>query len=166
MSDATTPEVTEPATEDTTQQDQPDPADQLPADHPLVKTLAALKAQNKELKGKAKRADEYEEAQKSEAEKVADRIARAEAAEAAVPSKVAQGLRDHLVSIHQIAAEDAELFLTADEPELLVKQVTRLLEQSGKPRPPKPDPNQGRTSAEASTPADQFASIIRQQLNL
>lgn len=51
---------------------------ELPSDHPLVRTLAAQKAQIKELKAKAARLDELEEAQKSELEKA---IARAEAAE-------------------------------------------------------------------------------------
>ena len=51
---------------------------ELPSDHPLVKTLEVLKAQNKELKAKASRLDEIEEAQKSELEKA---LARAEAAE-------------------------------------------------------------------------------------
>ena len=61
MSDVTTAEVTEPVTEDSTTPD----ALQLPDDHPLVKTLAAQKSAIKELKAKASRLDEIEEAQKS-----------------------------------------------------------------------------------------------------
>lgn len=80
----------------------------------------------------AKKLTELEDAQKTESEKAADRIAKAEAEAAAVPSKVADALRDHLVELHGIDSDDAELFLTGDNPELLLKQVTRLLGQADK----------------------------------
>jgi predicted nucleic acid-binding Zn-ribbon protein len=98
----------------------------------LVKTLAAQKSAIKELKSKASRLDEIEEAQKSEAEKVADRLAKADAEVAGIPSKVCEALRAHLIKIHEIDQEDAELFLTATEPDLLLKQADRLVGQSGK----------------------------------
>jgi hypothetical protein len=128
MSDALTAEGTEPVTEDST----PTDTLQLPDDHPLVKTLAAQKAAIRELKSKASRLDEIEEAQKSEAEKVADRLAKADAEVAGIPSKVCEALRAHLIKIHEIDQEDAELFLTATEPDLLLKQADRLIGQSGK----------------------------------
>ncbi len=130
MSETTT-EGTEQGTEDTQQQNDPE---RLPDDHPLVKTLAALKTENKELKGKAKRADELEQAQMSEGERTAKRISDLEGEVASVPAKVAEGLRTHLVELHKIDKDDAELFLTASEPDLLLKQVTRLLDQSGRRR--------------------------------
>ncbi len=80
----------------------------------------------------AKRLAELEDAQKSKSEKAADRIAKAEAEVASVPSKVSEALRSHLLELHEIEADDAELFLTATDPELLLKQVTRLLGQSGR----------------------------------
>lgn len=80
----------------------------------------------------AKRLAEIEDAQKSESEKAADRIAKAEAEAATVPARVADALRGHLVDLHEIDKDDAELFLTATEPELLLKQVTRLIGQSDK----------------------------------
>lgn len=80
----------------------------------------------------AKRLAEIEDAQKTESEKAADRIAKAEAEVATMPNKVAQALRDHLVALHEIDPDDAELFLTGTEPDLLLKQVTRLLGQSDK----------------------------------
>lgn len=82
----------------------------------------------------AKRLAEIEDAQKTDAQKAADRIAAAEAEVASVPSKVAEALKSHLVQLHGINEEDAELFLTADDPELLLKQVTRLLDRSDKRR--------------------------------
>ena len=106
----------------------------------------------KENADAAKRLAELEDAKKSETEKAADRIAKAEAEVASVPAKVADALKSHLVALHEISDDDAELFLTASDPELLLKQVTRLIERNteaakdaGKPRAPKPDPNQGRT---------------------
>ena len=80
----------------------------------------------------AKRLAEFEESQKTETEKAADRIAKAEAEVASVPAKVADALREHLVALHEIEQDDAELFLTATDPDLLLKQVTRLVGQSDK----------------------------------
>lgn len=78
-------------------------------------------------KSAAAKLAEIEEAQKTEAQKAADKAAAAEAEVASVPSKVADALRSHLVGLHQIPAEDAELFLTATDPAVLLKQVDRLL---------------------------------------
>jgi hypothetical protein len=44
-----------------------------------------------------------------------------------VPTVVAQQLRTHLVGLHGIDKEDADLFLTAADPETLLKQVDRLV---------------------------------------
>lgn len=95
------------------------------------------KARDQEKRAKenadaAKRLSEIEDAQKTETEKAAERIAKAEAEVASVPTKVADALREHLVTLHEIDQEDAELFLTATDPDLLLKQVTRLLGQSDK----------------------------------
>jgi CTP:molybdopterin cytidylyltransferase MocA len=56
---------------------------------------------------------------------------RAENAElrANVTKAVAAALKEHMVTLHQIDADDAELLLTGDTPELLLKQVARLLER-------------------------------------
>lgn len=85
----------------------------------------------KDNAGAAKELAEIREAQKSDAEKANDRVAKAEAEAASVPSKVAEALKGHLIELHQFDEEDAELFLTATEPELLKKQVSRLLERNG-----------------------------------
>jgi hypothetical protein len=86
----------------------------------------------KENADAAKRLSEIEDAQKSESEKAAERVAKAEAEVAKLPSLVSAALRDHLVALHEIDKDDADLFLTATDPELLLKQVTRLLGQSDK----------------------------------
>lgn len=159
MSETPASEATEQEAEETPQE-----TEQLPADHPLVKTLAAQKAAIKELKAKAARLDEIEEASKSETQRLADRadaeFARAQAAEAAL-------LR------YEVAAEtgvpaNAMKFLTGTTREEILasaKDVLELIGDAGKPRAPKPDPNQGRTTSEVTSPATEFASIIQQQLN-
>jgi hypothetical protein len=120
---------------------------ELPADHPLVKTLAEQKKAIKELKARTARLDEIEDAQKSESERVAERLAKADAEVATVPSKVADALREHLVALHEIDKDDAELFLTANEPDLLLKQVTRLVGQSDKRKKTNVVPREGKTSS-------------------
>ena len=95
---------------------------QLPDDHPLVKTLAAQKDEIKVLKEKAARLDQIEQANRTDAEKAADRIAAAEAEVAGVPAKVAAGLRDALVSLG-VVTEDRKILLTATEPAALLEQV-------------------------------------------
>ncbi|MFN6543911.1 hypothetical protein [Mycolicibacterium nivoides] len=77
-------------------------------------------------KANAKAADQLTEAN--------NRATAAEAEVASVPAKVAEALKSHLVARHQIAEEDAELFLTATDPELLLKQVDRFLGQPDKRR--------------------------------
>ena len=157
MSDATTAEGTETVTEDPQTNATAD-LEQYPADHPLVKTLAAQKAQLKEYKAKASELDQIREAQKSEAEKVADRLAKADAEVAALPSKVCEALKAHLVKIHEITDEDSELFLTATDPETLLKQADRLVAQSGK-RNKNIVPREGRTPNPA--PADPSREFLR-----
>ena len=107
----------------------------------------------------AQRLAEIEEAQKSESEKAADRIAKAEAEVASVPTKVAEALRDHLVTLHEIDKDDAELFLTATEPELLLKQITRLLGQADKRKKTHVVPGEGKTPSASSGDADRRAFV-------
>ena len=80
-----------------------------------------------DLKGKAARLAEIEAANLTEAEKVAQKLAEADSAVSSVPAKVADALKTHLISLHEINDEDAELFLTASDPDLLLKQVQRLV---------------------------------------
>lgn len=101
------------------------------------------KAREQESRAKANKsaADELaaiRDSQKTEAEKVADRIAKADAEVAAVPAKVSEALRSYLVGLHEINDEDAELFLTANNPDLLLKQVSRLVARNA---PPAKQPN-------------------------
>lgn len=158
MSENSTAEGTETVTESTNEQ-QVETKTELPADHPLVKKLEIQKAEIKDLKGKAARLAEIEDAQKSETEKAADRISKAEAEVASVPAKVADALKAHLIALHGIDAEDATLFLTATDPELLLKQVTRLVGQPGKRKNANRVPNEGtkQSSGEQASDMSEFA---------
>lgn len=79
----------------------------------------------KENSAAAKRLAEIEEAGKTEAQKAADAKAKAEAEVAAVPARVAEGLRDALVALG-VVSEDDKVLLTASDPETLLAQVKRL----------------------------------------
>lgn len=72
---------------------------------------------------------------KAQVEKVPEwetKVAEAEAAVADIPTKVTAELRTHLVALHGIEKEDADLFLTATDPETLLKQVERLTARGAK----------------------------------
>jgi hypothetical protein len=139
-----------------------DPAPEAPKPTETVE-FWKQKAREQEKRAKdnataAQRLAEIEDAQKTEAEKNAERIAKADAEVASVPAKVALALREHLVALHEIDKDDAELFLTGTEPELLLKQVTRLLGQSDKRRS-----NGNRVPREGTTPtaneSDELATV-------
>lgn len=156
-----TAEATATETEATEQNEQPKPSETV--------DFWKQKAREQEKRAKenadaAKRLAEIEDSQKSEAEKAADRIAKAEAEVASVPTKVADDLRAHLVDLHKIDGEDAELFLTATEPELLLKQVTRLLARSdektaSQKRQNNRVPNEGKTPTKAGN--DEEREFVR-----
>jgi hypothetical protein len=78
----------------------------LPDDHPLVKTLAEQKKAIRDLKARAAKLDEIEEAQKSEAEKAADRLAKAEQRAAEAEAKA---LRREIALEHSLSKDDADL---------------------------------------------------------
>jgi hypothetical protein len=86
----------------------------------------------KELKAAAAELAAIKESQKTDAQRTADRLAAADAEVAMIPAKVSEALRVHLMALHKIPAERAELYLTATDPELLLKQVAGLVELDGK----------------------------------
>jgi len=88
-------------------------------------------ADHADLKVKAAKFDALEVSNLTESEKTAQRLSAADAEVAKVPAKVADALRTHLIALHEIDADDAELFLTANDPELLLKQVQRLIGRAG-----------------------------------
>ena len=124
------------------------------------RTLAEQKKASRTKRPDGASSTEIEDAQKSETEKAADRIAKAEAEVASVPNKVADALREHLVALHEIDKDDAELFLTSNDPELLLKQVTRLVGQSDKrKKTPNVVPGEGKTPSNTPGDADRRAFV-------
>lgn len=109
-------------------------------------------ADYKDLQGKAAQFDQLEESKKTEVQKAQDRASAAEAEAATVPAKVAEALKTHLVSLHEINSDDAELFLTATEPGLLLKQVGRLVgRESDRRKQGNHVPREGTTSSNVDT---------------
>lgn len=94
-----------------------------------VKRAEAKFADYENLKAIAAEHAKVQEATKSESEKLAERLAAADATVASVPKLVADELRGVLVEVYSISAEDAELFLTASDPAILRKQAARLVAQ-------------------------------------
>lgn len=160
MSDTTPPPAATDDAGDPTEQPQTD----APAPTETVEFWKA-KAREQEKRAKdnaaaAKRLAELEDAQKTEAERAAERIASLEAETTAAR---AEALRFKVASKHGISDEDADLFLTGTDEETLTKQAQRLAardEDAGKPRPPKPDRTQGRQQAGSASTADQFAATV------
>ena len=84
----------------------------LPPDHPLVKTLALLKEENKALKPKASAYDQHVESEKTETQRLADATAQAqkEAADAR-----AEALSYRLAAAHGVTPDNFDLLGTGDE---------------------------------------------------
>lgn len=127
------------------------------------------KAREQESRAKANKtaADELaaiKEKNKTEAEKVAERLSKADSELATVPAKVAEALKSHLVSLHQISDEDAELFLTASDPDVLLKQVTRLTarESAGATERKKQGNHVPREGNNPSAPKDERREFVGQ----
>lgn len=118
----------------------------LPDDHPLVKTLAAQKDEIRELKAKAIRLDEIEEAEKSEIERLTESYEKTQ-----FDLKDAQNalVRERIARRHGLPDELADLLPAGDEEQVeakakylatLVNDPVRL-----------PDPSQGSTSTSTSS---------------
>lgn len=106
--------------------------ERLPDDHPLVKALDAQKAANKELKAKAAKLDEIENAQKSELQKA---LERAEAAEKRANTAEFESLRSRVAASKGVPASA----LTGTTEEELTAAADALIEWRGKAEP-KPEP--------------------------
>jgi hypothetical protein len=116
----------------------------------------------KENSEAAKRLTELEESQKTEYQRLTDR--------ADAEYRRAQEAEMKLLR-HEVAAETgvpatALRFLTGntrEEIEASAKDVLDLIGDAGKPRTPKPDLNQGRPAAEATSKVAQFEAFLNQQ---
>lgn len=115
---------------------------QLPDDHPLVKTLAAQKEQIRELKERTQQLDELEQANLTEQEKAEARVKAAEerAAELEIRNNIAE------VAIeYGLTQEDAHLLKGVSDIETMRQIAERLAKQvadQAAPRAPRPHPAQ------------------------
>lgn len=99
----------------------------------------------KENVEKARRLDELEEANKTEAQRLTDAL---NAAQQQAEKAQAEALRYRIAAKHSINDADAELFLTGTDVDTLERQAARLAEQTTQARPPR-----GYVPAEGSAPA-------------
>jgi hypothetical protein len=163
MSEPTTSEQ-EPTEAAPEEQKQGDPADAALGENgkkALDAERNARKAAEKSAADFKKRLDEIEAANLSDLEK-AQRQAQ-EAQEAATRA-TADAARFRIAARHGINDEDADLFLTATDPETLERQAAALVART--PTGPKSDPSQGaKGSAGAKTTADSFAEFFRNNLS-
>lgn len=126
-----------------------------PADKPLGENgEKALKAEREARAAAEKQAAEFKaKLDKIEAATLTDLERAQKEAEAAkaevekVPQKVAEQLRGYLAGIHEISDEDAELYLTSNDPAVLLKQAAGIAARRTQTANPKPDLTQGTQQA-------------------
>jgi hypothetical protein len=166
MSDDQTP--TETPTVEQPQEGAEQPAETKTFDADYVKKLrdeaAKYRTEAKANADAAKKLAEIEEANKSEADKQAERLAQAEERAKALEVKAAR------LDVASESGVPADLLAGPEDgsPEALkafADKVIAYTEQAGKPRPPKPDPNQGRSgSGGPKSTTDSFAEFFRSNL--
>lgn len=147
MSENTTTEA-EPTTEESTAQG--NPAEETSLGDAGKKALDRMKAERNEAKQQAAelkaRLDKIEAANMSDLERAQKERDEAKAEVEKLPSLVADQLRDHLAAIHKISDEQRELYLTSNDPSVLLKQAMGLVDRT--PTGPKPDLTQGGSGTE------------------
>lgn len=113
----------------------------------------------KENKAAADRLAEIEEASKSEAQRLAE---RAEKAERELTALQSASVRAEVALEKGLTPSQAKRLIgdTREELEADADQLLADLGEANKPRAPRPDPNQGRSSKGSASTADQFAAAI------
>lgn len=109
----------------------------------------AARKVNRDLERKLKEAQarlaELEAANMTELERAQKEAADAKAEVEKLPNLVADHLRSYLVGIHGISDEDSDLYLTSNDPAVLLKQAAGIATRTT--TTPKPDPTQGAQNA-------------------
>ncbi len=121
----------------------------------------ARKAAEKAAADFKKRLDEIEAANLSDLEKAQK---QAQEAQDAAAKATADAARFRIAAKYGINDEDADLFLTGSDAEVLERQAAALVART--PAGPKPDPSQGaKGSAGTKTTADSFAEYFLNHLS-
>lgn len=125
----------------------------------LRKENAKYRTEAKANADAAKKLAEIEEANKSEAERLSERLAEAE--KAAEQARV-EALRFRIATKFSISDEDADLFLTGSDEETLTRQAERLASrESDRKKNGNHAPLQGRQPISAApTTAEKFAAAF------
>lgn len=129
----------------------PPPQAAQPAETDWKAEAKKWEARAKENKGAADRLAQFEESQKTEAQKLADRATKAETAAA---TATADALRWRIAARNGISDEDAEIFLTGTTEDALTRQAERLVALRGPAQQPAAavGPQGQRTPVEALRP--------------
>lgn len=118
----------------------------------------------KQLRAATAKLTELERANETAIEKATREAAEAKAAVDEIPQKVADQLRDYLRGIHDISEEDAGLYLTASDPETLLRQAAGLSKRT--PTAPRADLSQGGTGSDLPLNGDPLLNDIKQKLGI
>jgi len=170
MSDTTTPTPADVAPRASSAQGEPDAKEAkaaADAARDAGDELATWKAEARKWEAQAKanaeaakRLAELEDANKTEAEKVAERLANAE--REATEAK-ATALRLSIALEHKLDETDAALLDKLTDEDAMRALAARLAAaqvEEKATRPPRPDPNQGRNGAAPTNTADLFAATV------
>ena len=156
MADTSTTEATETVADDTTTTSEATSGERPQDVPPEVKQ--ALRKANKEAESLRLKLKEYEDRDKTEAEKLAERAATAERERDA--AKAAE-LRLRIAAKHGISDEHADLFLNGTDEATLTKQAEQLVElaEASKKRS-NHVPREGTTPASGDSDERQFAQSL------
>lgn len=156
---------------DTTPEQPQEPEQQSATDELGDAGKKALEAERREKRAAEKRAKElearlreFEDRDKTEAQKLAE---RAEAAEAALAALESNALRSEVALEKGLTPSQAKRLIgsTREELEADADELLKDIGTTNGPRAPKPDPNQGRQSGGTASTADQFAAAIGAQFS-
>lgn len=114
----------------------------------LRTALAKANAEAKDNRIKASELDQIKQAQMSDLEKAQADAEGLRKDLADAPKRVAQDLKGTLTEAFGIAEGDADLFLTSEDPKVLLEQAIGLTKKSSSTTTPKPDLSQGGAARE------------------
>lgn len=111
--------------------------------------------------------DTIAQANETAVEKAQREAQEAKAEVDTVPQKVADQLRGHLKAMHTITDEDAELYLTSNDPATLLKQATGIATRaSGSTPSPRADLTQGGANQPVALNSNGLEDALKSKLGI